>query len=496
MSFEVHGFSHAAQSSFAGSRTAANDADQTREVDVLPPNAQPPSAFTSTPSFQREMNERTLQLHKTFASSGDLLQRPCRSSPRTPPSSSHPPSAVGYPPTDLADSPPTPEWPSIVDILETPDRKRCRNQEFESTRQTADGRVPAETREGGSALNETADSGLGNSFLHSPPMKQPSAMFLRPSPVLRTPLSGPKTLNSPLRTFFFKASPSTNEPQPLSLTKSENSIGIRFSGAQLANLRSPRLLASFSNQSAAPSETSTPTTDDRAPAPTTANPQRSPLKPCNNGETSEFFSPNFAAANNNRRLITETPSKGIKGEGIYDDHGLFSPFKMGAYFNYNELFVDHSMMDAYPSTASAMDSSYASRTENSSHSSSSFRDQSSKDDSLSSFSLTLNSSDDSFSANTSAGSGSLPGNMSCTTAQRIKMPRISSRTRSLMFGKTAAQREMSRQAKHFWKRNCRPGYRTGIKLANSTEEFASIDWNTNGQIVASCVARPAREQLR
>jgi hypothetical protein len=81
--------------------------------------------------------------------------------------------------------------------------------------------------------------------------------------------------------------------------------------------------------------------------------------------------------------------------------------------------------------------------------------------------------------------------MSCTKATRIKVPRFSSRTKALIYGRTTAQRDITRQANHFWKRNCRPTHQTGIPLCETFEEFSKIKWNKTsptGKLISKSVA--------
>ncbi|KAI6187526.1 hypothetical protein M3Y98_00253700 [Aphelenchoides besseyi] len=70
-----------------------------------------------------------------------------------------------------------------------------------------------------------------------------------------------------------------------------------------------------------------------------------------------------------------------------------------------------------------------------------------------------------------------PGSMSCSNAVRIKTPRFTPRVKSIIYGKTSAQRELTLQAKKYLKRKGSQGYRTGIKLVTSPEELAKIDWD-------------------
>lgn len=135
-------------------------------------------------------------------------------------------------------------------------------------------------------------------------------MILRPSPVLRTPfVTNTRNLQSPLRSFFFKPSPPTEDNKTSSLKKTENAIGVRFNGTHLIHLKSPCLLSTIQNQNAPPTSNDISTSLDHHKR--TAN-QRSPLKPCqaSTRNLSDDFNPS--------RFGVETPSKGVKVEvGLY-----------------------------------------------------------------------------------------------------------------------------------------------------------------------------------
>ncbi|KAH7691241.1 hypothetical protein AAVH_40246, partial [Aphelenchoides avenae] len=163
-----------------------------------------------------------------------------------------------------------PEWPPIDSVLETPERKRLRYS----------------TGTPSSGHRSSRDSGLGQSLLMQTPPATKAP--LESPPTLTTPRTvrtreGPAGIHvssSPFRTFSVKVSGASPDCD----RRASESIGFRFSGAQLAQSATPRPLCTIQESCVS---------DDSA---------RNVSLPSSNDD----------AAHGERSSAIETPSKGLK----------------------------------------------------------------------------------------------------------------------------------------------------------------------------------------